>query len=105
MLVEPNLDVMLHDKRVGNKFALVTLALKRARQINDGSGPLILFHGQKKPVSQALEEIYFHQVKAIPAPPEEAPGSAAAAAPTEQAPAAPPALPPLPEFPEESAGL
>ena len=29
MLVEPNLDVMLHDKRVGNKFALVTLALKR----------------------------------------------------------------------------
>ena len=73
MLVEPNLDVMLHDKRVGNKFALVTLALKRARQINDGSAPLIVMHGLKKPVSQALEEIFAHQVKAIPAPPDEGP--------------------------------
>lgn len=73
MLVEPNLDVMLHDKRVGNKFALVTLALKRARQINDGSPALVPLQNQKKPVSQALEEIYAHQVKAIPAPPEEGP--------------------------------
>ena len=73
MLVEPNLDVMLHDKRVGNKFALVTLALKRARQINDGSGPLITMHGPMKPVSQALEEIFQHQVTAIPAPPDEGP--------------------------------
>ncbi len=73
MLVEPNLDVMLHDKRVGNKFALVTLTLKRARQINDGSGPLIHFQGTKKPVSQALEAIFAPQVKAIPAPPDEGP--------------------------------
>jgi len=73
MLVEPNLDVMLHDKRVGNKFALVTLALKRARQINDGSPALVHLHSQKKPVSQALEEIFAHQVTAIPAPPEEGP--------------------------------
>lgn len=73
MLVEPNLDVMLHDKRVGNKFALVTLALKRARQINDGSGPLIPLPGPKKPVSQALEEIFAHQVTAIPAPPDDGP--------------------------------
>lgn len=73
MLVEPNLDVMLHDKRVGNKFALVTLALKRARQINDGSSPLVPLHKPLKPVSQALEEIMHGQVKAIPAPPEEAP--------------------------------
>lgn len=72
MLVEPNLDVMLHDKRVGNKFALVTLALKRARQINDGSPALVVVRGPKKPVSQALEEIYDHQVLAIDAPPEEA---------------------------------
>lgn len=73
MLVEPNLDVMLHDKRVGNKFALVTLALKRARQINDGSPALVPLAGLKKPVSQALEEIMGNQVKAIPAPPDEGP--------------------------------
>lgn len=73
MLVEPNLDVMLHDKRVGNKFALVTLALKRARQINDGSPALVSLQGLKKPVSQALEEIMGNQVKAIPAPPDEGP--------------------------------
>ena len=73
MLVEPNLDVMLHDKRVGNKFALVTLALKRARQINDGSPSLIPLAGLKKPVSQVLEEIMANQVKAIPAPPDEGP--------------------------------
>lgn len=73
MLVEPNLDVMLHDKRVGNKFALVTLALKRARQINDGSPALVAVPPTKKPVSQALEEIYHHQVTAIPAPPDEGP--------------------------------
>ncbi|MBS2034762.1 DNA-directed RNA polymerase subunit omega [bacterium] len=73
MLVEPNLDVMLHDKRVGNKFALVTLALKRARQINDGSPALVALQSLKKPVSQALEEIMAYQVKAIPAPPDEGP--------------------------------
>ena len=73
MLVEPNLDVMLHDKRVGNKFALVTLALKRARQINDGSPALVPLSRPKKPVSQALEEIFDHQVTAIEAPPDEGP--------------------------------
>lgn len=73
MLVEPNLDVMLHDKRVGNKFALVTLALKRARQINDGSPALVPLTRALKPVSQALEEIMQSQVHAVPAPPEEAP--------------------------------
>lgn len=73
MLVEPNLDVMLHDKRVGNKFALVTLALKRARQINDGANALVHLSRPIKPVSQALEEIMDHQVKAIPAPPDDSP--------------------------------
>jgi DNA-directed RNA polymerase subunit omega len=64
VLVEPNLDVMLHDKRVGNKFSLVTLAMKRARQLNDGHSPLVLTKA-KKPVSIALEEIYQHQVKTL----------------------------------------
>jgi DNA-directed RNA polymerase subunit omega len=66
VLVEPNLDVMLHDKRVGNKFSLVTLAMKRARQLNDGHSPLVLTKA-KKPVSIALEEIYQHQVKTLEA--------------------------------------
>lgn len=65
---------MLHDKRVGNKFALVTLALKReARQINDGSGPLIVMHGLKKPVSRPLEEIFHIRSKPFRLPPDEGP--------------------------------
>ncbi|MGE0489135.1 MAG: DNA-directed RNA polymerase subunit omega [Vulcanimicrobiota bacterium] len=64
MLVEPNLDVMLHDKERGlrNKFALVTLTLKRARQINDGS-PILVDTLAKKPVSIALHEIYQSKVR------------------------------------------
>lgn len=64
MLVEPNLDVMLHDKERGlrNKFALVTLTLKRARQLNDGS-PQLVEVTAKKPVSIALHEIYDGKVK------------------------------------------
>ena len=70
MLVEPNLDVMLHDKRVGNKFALVTLALKRARQLNDGS-PCQVVTSSKKPVSIALWEIYGHKIEVIEKPEED----------------------------------
>ncbi len=64
MLVEPNLDVMLHDQELGlkNKFVLVTLALKRARQLNDGSPPLLEID-VKKPVTLALHEIFTKRVK------------------------------------------
>lgn len=64
MLVEPNLDVMLHNKEIGlkNKFVLVTLALKRARQLNDGSPPLVDIDS-KKPVTIALHEIYNNKVR------------------------------------------
>ena len=64
MLVEPNLDVMLHDKEIGlkNKFVLVTLALKRARQLNDGS-PSLVDIDAKKPVTMALHEIYHNKVR------------------------------------------
>jgi|GEM_PF-1322123 len=64
MLVEPNLDVMLHDKEIGlkNKFVLVTLALKRARQLNDGS-PALVDIDSKKPVTIALHEIYYNKVR------------------------------------------
>lgn len=70
MLIEPNLDVVLHDKRVGNKFALVTLTLKRARQLNDGSQPQV-YTTAKKPVSVALNEIYEKKMQVIVTPPEE----------------------------------
>ena len=64
MLVEPNIDVMLHDKEKGlkNKFVLVTLALKRARQLNDGSPSLVTVDA-KKPVTVALHEIYQNKVR------------------------------------------
>lgn len=64
MLVEPNLDVMLHDQEKGlkNKFVLVTLALKRARQLNDGSPPLVEVEA-RKPVTLALHEIYQNKVR------------------------------------------
>lgn len=59
MLVDPSLDDLLN--KVDNKFRLVTLALKRARQINDGN-PLIEDYNAAKPVSMALQEINLGQV-------------------------------------------
>jgi DNA-directed RNA polymerase subunit omega len=56
MLVEPNLDLLLSNEALDNKFALVTLALKRARQLNDGS-PVLTETNARKSVSQALWEI------------------------------------------------
>ena len=89
MLVEPNLDVMLHDQERGlkNKFALVTLTLKRARQLNDGS-PALVEVPAKKPVTIALHEIYDSKVRlrdkdattAIPMSQEDAQAAALAAA-------------------------
>ena len=77
---------MLHDKRVGNKFALVTLALKRARQLNDGS-PCQVVTASKKPVSIALWEMYAHKIEVIEKPEEDR------RFPAEDPAAAPPALP------------
>lgn len=74
MLVEPNLDVMLHDPRLGltNKFVLVTLALKRARQLNDGS-PALVEIDAKKPVTIALHEIFHNRVRIQETGSEESP--------------------------------
>lgn len=59
MLVEPSLDELL--TKVDSKFKLVTLALKRARQINDG-GTENEKYNAAKPVSTALREIADDQV-------------------------------------------
>ncbi len=54
MLVDPSLDDLL--EKVDNKFKLVTLAMKRARQINDGH-PFLDEGNAARPVSMALQEI------------------------------------------------
>lgn len=54
MLVDPSLDDLL--LKVDNKFKLVTLAMKRARQINDGQ-PIFEQTNAARPVSLALHEI------------------------------------------------
>ncbi|HXE71669.1 MAG TPA: DNA-directed RNA polymerase subunit omega [Candidatus Nitrosotenuis sp.] len=65
----PTLDELL--KRVDNKFRLVTLTLKRARQLNDGSRPLVEVSGNVKPVTLALVEIAAGKV--VPREPSERP--------------------------------
>lgn len=54
MLVDPSLDDLL--LKVNNKFELVTLALKRARQINEGT-EITDGSNAAGPVSMALKEI------------------------------------------------
>ncbi|MEW6281110.1 MAG: DNA-directed RNA polymerase subunit omega [Candidatus Eremiobacterota bacterium] len=70
MLVEPNLDILLSNDALENKFALVTLALKRARQLNDGS-PYLTDTGARKPVSMALHEIAAGKISLIKPPDDE----------------------------------
>jgi len=55
MLVDPSLDDLLD--KVDNKFILVTLAMKRARQINDGRPAFMEESNAARPVSIALQEI------------------------------------------------
>jgi DNA-directed RNA polymerase subunit omega len=70
MLVEPNLDVLLSNDALENKFALVTLALKRARQLNDGS-PCLTDTTARKPVSMSLWEIAAGKISVIKPPEDE----------------------------------
>ena len=65
---EPNLDDL--SLLVPGKFTLVTLAMKRARQLQAGADVLIDTPSQK-PVTIALQEILAEQVRALPMPPTE----------------------------------
>lgn len=56
MMVSPSIDDLLC-KVEYSRYILVTLASKRARELNEGSKPLVPADG-KKMVSIALEEIY-----------------------------------------------
>lgn len=64
MLIEPDVDVLLHDasRELGNKFCLITLVRKRSAHLRDGSPPLVDVPC-RNPVSIALHEIYQGKVK------------------------------------------
>jgi len=78
-LMEPRMEYLLD--RVGSKFTLVTLAAKRAREINDyynqlgeGLGKIVppqVTSVSRKPLSIAMEEIEVGKIEATPLPTEE----------------------------------
>lgn len=61
MIMYPPLDDVL--QKVANTFSLVTLAMKRAKQLNTGAQKLVETHSIK-PVTIALEEIMAGKIKA-----------------------------------------
>jgi DNA-directed RNA polymerase subunit omega len=84
-LMEPRMEHLLD--RVGSKFTLVTLAAKRAREINDyynqlgeGLGKIVppqVTSVSRKPLTISLEEIEAGKIEAVPLP-EESEGEPAA---------------------------
>ncbi len=64
MLIEPDVQAMLHNKNLNlrNKFYLITLLRKRSCNIVDGSPPLV-DRECLNPVSQALFEISAGKVR------------------------------------------
>ena len=78
-LTEPRIENLLEQEN--SKFTLVTLAAKRAREINDyynqlgeGLGKIVppqVTSVSRKPLSIALEEIEADKIEAVPLPTEE----------------------------------
>ena len=64
MLTEPDSQSMLCSpgSALGNRFSLITLVRKRARNLVDGSPPLVETDS-RNPVSVALEEIHHGKVR------------------------------------------
>ena len=92
-LMEPRMEYLLD--RVGSKFTLVTLAAKRAREINDyynqlgeGLGKIVppqVTSVSRKPLTISLEEIEAGKIEAVPLPEEpEAEASTETAEPTSE---------------------
>jgi DNA-directed RNA polymerase subunit omega len=77
-LMEPRMEHLLDE--VGSKFTLVTLAAKRAREINDyynqlgeGLGKIVppqVTSVSRKPLTISMEEIEAGKIKAVPLPEE-----------------------------------
>jgi len=90
-LMEPRMEHLLDE--VGSKFTLVTLAAKRAREINDyynqlgeGLGKIVppqVTSVSRKPLTISLEEIDAGKIQAVPLPDEPEPAAAADAEATE----------------------
>ena len=95
-LMEPRMEYLLDE--VGSKFTLVTLAAKRAREINDyynqlgeGLGKIVppqVTSVSRKPLTISMEEIEAGKIKAVPLPDEPegeaVPAEADAAEPTDK---------------------
>jgi DNA-directed RNA polymerase subunit omega len=85
-LMEPRMERLLD--QVGSKFTLVTLAAKRAREINDyynqlgeGLGKIVppqVTSVSRKPLTISMEEIEAGKIEAVPLP-EETEGEAPSA--------------------------
>ncbi len=60
MMCFPSIDSLVKD--VDTKYTLVTLAALRARELTDGMEPLIPDAEGKKPVTVALEEVYYGKI-------------------------------------------
>ncbi|HEY6316733.1 MAG TPA: DNA-directed RNA polymerase subunit omega [Acidimicrobiia bacterium] len=84
-LMEPRMEHLLDE--VGSKFTLVTLAAKRAREINDyynqlgeGLGKIVppqVTSVSRKPLTISLEEIEAGKIEAVPLPEEPEPEASA----------------------------
>ncbi len=84
-LMEPRMEHLLDE--VGSKFTLVTLAAKRAREINDyynqlgeGLGKIVppqVTSVSRKPLTISLEEIEAGKIEAVPLPEEAEPEASA----------------------------
>lgn len=51
-------------KKINSRYALVTMAYKRAHELNNGDQPLV-FSRINKPLSTAIKEIYENKVNII----------------------------------------
>lgn len=60
MMIEPTIGDLL--KVVSNKYVLVTLAAKRARELTEDAAPLVAANGDK-PTTVALREIAAGKLK------------------------------------------
>src|SRR5690349_20372297 len=99
-LMEPRMEQLLD--KVDSKFTLVTLAAKRAREINDyynqlgeGLGKIVppqVTSVSRKPLSIAMEEIEVGKIESVPLPTEEELAEIAAAEAAAEAAAADAAL-------------
>ena len=55
MMLEPSIDSLL--EKIESKYSLVTLASKRAHELDEGSMPMLENYRSHKNVGRALEEI------------------------------------------------